>query len=123
MPHKSKKKIPGVKSLANPAVRQKINEDFEIVQQKIKSHFDRIKQFEDVISMKITAEFCPGCQLFEECSAMRYLQRFSNISCGRDPLFESEYEGMNSDELFATFAQGIALVEDLKPEAETFSGN
>lgn len=123
MPRKSNKKITGVKALYDPTVKQKIYDEFEMVQQKIKAHFDRVKYFEEVVSMKITANFCRGCELFEKCSAMKHLQKFSKISCRRDPLFPDNYDGFTSDELFATFAKGISFVEDLKPETETFSGN
>ena len=120
MPRKSNKKPAGVKSFCDPSAQQKIEQDFEKAQQKIKAQIDNIKRFEELVSMKITVEHCPGCRKFLDCSCMRYLQMFNKRLCYPDPKDPFSNFGKK---IFAAFAKGITMVEDLKPNDETFSGN
>ena len=119
MQRKGNKQIAGVQAICNSAAQTKIEDDYEKARLKIEAQMDHIKRFEDLVSMKITAEYCPGCKKFLNCYNMRLLQKFSKRGCypSGDP-----FSGFG-EKLFATFAKGITLVEDLKPVTETFSGN
>jgi|SRR6185312_7084414 len=122
MPRKSNKKSNGAQFISNAAAAQKIEDDFAKTKAKIEAQMNLLKRFEKLVSMKITTEFCPGCELFLECSAMKYHQMFSKISCNRSVLFKLLHpEALDHDEIFAIYAQGITVAENLSPVADTFS--
>jgi len=118
MQRKGKKKNPGAEWIGNQSAHEKIEKDFQKAQAKIKAQMALVERFEDLVSMKITAEYCPKCRRFLECPYMRMMAKFSKHCSGPDPL-----ELFFGKQLFNTFARGIVLTEDLKPVTETFSGN
>ncbi|HEV9037583.1 MAG TPA: hypothetical protein VGQ51_13205 [Puia sp.] len=122
MPRKSNKKITGVKAITDPAAQRKIEADYERARLKIEAQMNHLKRFEELVSMKITAEHCPGCKAFLSCPNMRHGQRFNKNWCYPNGITNLK-DIDHGEKLFAQFAKGLTLVEDLKPAAETFSGN
>jgi len=115
MQRKSNKKTTGKKGLADPAIQAQIEADFAKVTQSIKEKMELVKRFEDLLAMKITAGYCPGCKEFRDCTAMMHGQRFLKWACNLDYT--------ERDALVDRFAKGLSVVEDLKPAPAIFSGN